>query len=272
MILSSDKRKAQLKMLQGLVEFDSICKEYNLLYWLDWGTLLGAKRHQGFIPWDDDIDVAMPRRDFEKLIMLSDTIFNDNIFIQCLRSDKNYSKRTIPCKIRIKNTFVVEKEDITCGIDGDMSFNRGLFIDVFPMDKYSKNSIVRRFERLFSIIYYLKTISQYVKNKDRLRHVISRPFKLIPFSSLEWLKKQIIKKCTNYSKDEYVFGYGVEIPNCNQVFDKKTIYPIKKMYFEGQEFNVPNNIHAYLIALYGESYMQLPPENERISHIVKLEL
>ncbi|MGK6603265.1 LicD family protein [Proteus mirabilis] len=105
-----DLRKKQLKMLKGLIEIHRICQLHNINYWLDAGTLLGAVRHSGFIPWDDDIDICMFRDDYNKFINIAKYELNTNdFFLQTVTTDKDYIFINIPCKLRINNTEIVEK-------------------------------------------------------------------------------------------------------------------------------------------------------------------
>ncbi|MBF8455348.1 LicD family protein [Proteus mirabilis] len=134
-------RKAQLKMLTALIELDSICSKHNINYWIDAGTLLGAVRHKGFIPWDDDIDVCMIRKDFNKFIKVCSYELNKIIFfLQTINTDPHYKTYNIPCKLRVNNTLIIEESELKLGYYNDKS-HHGLFLDVFPYDKYSKTNI-----------------------------------------------------------------------------------------------------------------------------------
>jgi len=122
--------EAKKIMLDTLIEFDQICKENNLTYWLFFGTLLGCVKESGFIPWDDDIDVMMPRHDFEKLDSLK---FPNHIFFQNRKSDQNYKKDY--SKLRINDTRYIELEEK----DKNINYHQGIFIDIFPVNfKYTE--------------------------------------------------------------------------------------------------------------------------------------
>lgn len=263
-IKDDDLRKAQLLMLNALLNINEICEENDIDYWLDWGTLLGAVRHQGFIPWDDDIDLAMPRNDYNKFINIASNLLNDDLFLQTVNNDPFYPKRTIPCKIRIDNTFILEKEDVIYGTENDTLYHRGIFIDIFPIDEFTDKNF--KYKRAFSVPYYLKTISQFNKSKNKKRYYVSRIFKLLPWSYLENIKNKLIKTNGDF------FGYGIESPNLNHKFKKTDIYPLKKLKFEGYEFSVPNKYNTYLIELYGGDFMDIPPVDKQEIHILDIKL
>ncbi|MCD9513355.1 LicD family protein [Photobacterium carnosum] len=262
-------RDAQLIMLDILIEIDRICKKNNIPYWLDAGTLLGTVRHKGFIPWDDDIDICMHREDYLRFLDICDKELSFGYFCQTSKSDPEYPKRTIPCKIRKDNTVICEAEDVFYGTN-DLNFHKGLFVDVFPMDFYSGTNKIRKFERLFSIAYYLKNSSMFVNHKSILRMFLSKFFLIIPWAVIEIIKSKLIK--SNNKRNNNYIGYGIEIPNCNYFHKKEHIFPLSTMYFEGFKFSVPVNTHEYLIELYGASYMELPPIEMRKSHTVSIEI
>ena len=120
-------RKAQLIMLDMLIGFDAICKKHQLQYWLDSGTLLGAVRHQGFIPWDDDIDLSMPVEDYNKFLKIAKSELSSEIFLQTSQADKNFKFDYI--KLRSNKASIVEFHEK----DKQIKYHQGVFVDVFPM-------------------------------------------------------------------------------------------------------------------------------------------
>lgn len=262
-------RKAQLAMLDILIEIDRICKKNNIPYWLDAGTLLGAVRHKGFIPWDDDIDICMCRVDYLRFLDVCDKELSSGYFCQTSKSDPEYPKRTIPCKIRKNNTVICEAEDVFYGTS-ELDFHKGLFVDVFPMDFYSDKNKIRKFERLFSIVYYLKNSSIFVNHKSILRMFLSKFFIMTPWTLIENIKNKLIKK--NNNRNNKYIGYGIEIPNCDYFHEKSNIFPLSTISFEGFEFSAPKNINNYLFVLYGDNYMELPPTDKRRNHTVSIEI
>lgn len=104
-------RQAQLKMLTILAAVDNICLKHGIDYWLDRGTLLGAVRHEGFIPWDDDIDIGMPRSSYERFLRIAPAQMPTNMFLQTAQSDPGFFNLAAPLKIRDRNSRFIEKHE-----------------------------------------------------------------------------------------------------------------------------------------------------------------
>ena len=147
-------KKVQKEELDILVFFDAFCRQHNLRYSLAYGSLLGAVRHKGFIPWDDDIDVIMPREDYELLIRLFDDKTN-RFFLQSHYSEAHYYYPF--AKIRKNGTVFREK------FLEDKQINHGFYIDVFPADKVRD----KKRKKDYFYIRYQNTIlhSKFIKNK-----------------------------------------------------------------------------------------------------------
>ena len=122
-------RCCQLKQLSMLEEIDRICQKHHIGYWLDGGTLLGAVRHKGFIPWDDDIDIAMRQEDLQRFIEVAPQELPDTLYLQSHQTEPGYPSPV--AKVRDKNSFYIEPSD-----DMASDYGKGLFIDIFPMVNY----------------------------------------------------------------------------------------------------------------------------------------
>lgn len=127
---------AQKVMLEILQEIHKICVENNLTYWLEAGTLLGAVRHKGFIPWDDDSDVSMPRADYEKFLKIAQEKLPEDMFLQTQDTDKEYPLSW--AKIRKNGTLLVET-----GETGNEKYHHGIFVDIFPYDYYESEEVIK---------------------------------------------------------------------------------------------------------------------------------
>lgn len=262
-------RKCQLEMLEILQEFCRICDKHNLKYWLDSGTLLGSIRHKGFIPWDDDIDVAMLREDYSKFLSIAEEELNKKYLIQ-----KPYSNVNAFAKIRKKNTLMLERYEA--------DYHQGIFIDIFPIDSYSDNTFIRRFyERKYHLKYKLILLKEHKLNKNQLtakslvKFLVKLPLMIIPSLNRDNLMEKVSKnggsiiEKTKLNKPNNV-GYGVEVYVFPEMHKYKDIFPLSKAEFEGIEFNIPHNYDSYLKDCYGDTYMELPPEGQRIWHNEKI--
>ena len=238
-------REAQLIMLDMLVEFDNICQKYNLKYWLDSGTLLGAVRHKGFIPWDDDIDLSMPLEDYQKLIELKDE-FSEQIFFQTTQTDSKFPFDYI--KLRSNRAKIVEFHEK----DRDIEYHQGVFVDIFPMLTIPDGEFYYDFySDIFKLIRDTSAISLHTPNgKDlpKVRHKLQEALKEL------------------HQEDGKKVIYGGEMPDVSAWFDIDKIFPLKKIEFEGLEFLAPNDPHHYLENIYSFNYMELPPEDKRSTH------
>ena len=254
-------RKAQLVMLELLEVIDKICEENNLVYWLDSGTLLGAARHKGFIPWDDDLDICVPRESYEKLIEILKEK-NDKYFLQTYDTDK-YAESGF-AKLRSRNNILK--------IHKDEKGHTGVFIDIFPVDCYSKSDseFIMLKKKLVNktLFFWMKKAkykSPFIKNlKGNLVKFIAKIyFGINKNYDSSKLMKSILEESNkvklNQEGDKY--DYGLEVPFYLNI-DKSIIFPLKKIKFENKDFYVPNKEDIYLKQLYGD-YMKLPKEEDR---------
>lgn len=249
---SSALEQGKLVMLRMLRVIDVICEREGLDYWLDFGTLLGAVRHKGFIPWDDDIDIAMPRKDLIRFEKILPKYLPDDMFFQTHETDAS------------RNSFIVKLRDRYSSFLTDNSSadeHKGIFIDIFTMDYVKKNRILAFLRFLYPVNIKLPLFLRLI---EKSLYPITRPiFKNIGMSAIDkfFLKRNIDKE------DARLLSYGLGgIPT--KAYKKETIFPLKRMSFEGYDFNVPNDTHAYLQELYGD-YMKLPPVSEQVNKHAK---
>ena len=240
--------KAHLILLEMLVSFDAICKENNLEYWLDAGTLLGAVRHDGFIPWDDDVDISMPVEDYDKFKKIAQSNLPKSMFLQHKHSDKTFPYDYM--KIRDNRAIIIEFHE-----EGkEVAYNQGLFLDIFPMLSVKNNKINSLWYKFsFSAIRFFSA-KKY--KQDFIRGLFVKSLHMLHQDSKDKENKII---------------YGGEMPDVAKWYKYKDIYPLKQEKFEGLEFASPYNSKAYLIELYGESYMQIPPKEKQTVHAAKIE-
>lgn len=259
---SSEIKKTELDIL---IAFDEFCREHKLRYFLSSGTLLGAIRHKGFIPWDDDIDVSMPRPDYEKFYEL--TKFNPiqkkfvtSVYRKCL------NKTYFPfMKIVDISTQISEDPKKTRGI-------QGLWIDIFPIDGWPKNSqkIFSKYMRIFKKYNFLRTKIIYKVNcQNFLKYIIKKSLWILFSPMIPFLLKRMdyLMKKQKFTDSDFVFESLWPSNNRKQLtWDLFT--PRMHTEFEKHQFYIPSNYDLYLKTFFG-NYMQLPPENEQKGHDFK---
>jgi lipopolysaccharide cholinephosphotransferase len=232
-------------MLEILVAFDQICQKNRLTYWLDHVTLLGAVRHKGFIPWDDDLDVTMPREDYERFLQIAPRELGGDLFLQTRETDKDYLN--FFAKIRHRGSTFIDAWEAKRNI----RYHQGIYIDIFPLNTIADTFwCVRTYHALVSV--------------SKLLH--NRYIKLPRWTSL-WVR--LINRFHRRGAPFVVSGgenmhYVIHI-------DRKYIFPLQKIEFEGSLFPAPKDPKTYLTEIFGPNYMELPPETARKVHSVSIE-
>lgn len=262
-------RDIQNAALEMLVEFVRVCNDNGLKYYISGGTYLGAVRHKGFIPWDDDVDVAMPRNDFNKLLELNSTCFKHNFKLI------HYTK----CQNVIHHCGKLERDDFQL-IDHTASIPRkvNLWIDIFPLDGLPDNLVVRKIHEwrllylrgMFKLSLFDTIVNQ--SNKDRPIYeniviFIAQHVKfdkvLSPYKRLRALDHALSKY--DFYNSQYVMNFMGSY-KLKSVMNKDKIYGHDTYYcFENYKFRGPQNYDEYLTQIYGD-YMKLPPVEKRNWH------
>ncbi len=242
-------KKAKKIMVNILLELDKICKKNKICYWLDSGSLLGAVRHKGFIPWDDDIDICMLNEDYKKFLEIAKKNLDSNIFLDNKETDK-YAYFDF-LKLRDRNSKYIEKKQT----DKEL-FHQGIFIDIFVMDSFN-----RKIKCLYKILYKIKNIKILEReSKFYLIKLVLIKLKIVKIISKIFFHFLIQE---NIEKKDFLIGYRYY---WKQIYESRDIFPLKEIEFEGYKFPCPNNPDAILKELYGDTYMELPPENQRVWH------
>lgn len=237
--------KVELKILEN---FDSVCKKHNLRYFADSGTLLGAIRHDGFIPWDDDIDVVMLRKDYNKFLKIAKKEFQFPYYVQTGYNEKGYFGGLI--HVRDSNTTAILKKNFPT-----TKYNQGIFIDVFPLDNVIENKFLLKIQALckkilFATLYTKQCLMR--KQKIHINKVALVPLALLPQKFLYFIYDKICS-LGNLFECEYVDTvayYGT----CGK--RKKTIYhEVINHKFEDTTIAIPKDYHESLLNMYGSDYM-----------------
>lgn len=260
-VTQEELKEIQVSLLDNI---DLICRKNNIRYSLAYGTLIGAMRHKGFIPWDDDIDIMMPRQDYTKFIEIcnNSTVPFD---LLCLQTDNSFG--CLFAKISHKDTVLIEEYTRTTNA------NLGVYVDIFPID-YLGNTKDEAIKNYKSVVF-LKTLfdasiwKHYRRSKRRA--IYYEPFRLALYFcgkliNTNQLGKYIECKINNFSTGEMLFSgcvapmYGIKDIYPTPIFDMDHLVD-----FENKKYPAINNYDQYLTSIYGE-YMKLPPIEKRKTH------
>ncbi len=264
-ILLSKLHSIQVEILDEIVR---ICDSNRLDYFLIGGTLLGAIRHKGFIPWDDDIDIAMPRDAYDKFISLCNSELSNKYMVDSFENNSGYWLPFI--KIRKRNTVYEEKI-----ISANKSIPKGVWVDIFPLDnvKHLKSIVQFLQAKLVKYIRHFISIKQGYSTVTSIKGIILfNLFRLINTHTAFKIQHKIMT-IWNDQETRYFVNLGSQYNYVKQTIPKDKYYPPVKVEFEGKLYNAPNDWDYILTRIYGD-YMQLPPVEKRTSghHIVKVDL
>jgi len=244
--------------LDILDEVDRVCHKLGLRYYIIAGTLLGAIRHGGFIPWDDDLDIVMPRKDYEVFLKECNNHISDDFFCQ-----SRYNLEVFPnnfSKVRIKNTTFVERDLVA--VDDRMQM--GIYIDVFPLDDAKKEEGIQKFQK-----YFIERATVLYQIKEGLYDDAAVWKKIL---AALFTKKALLKIRYNLAvwKDNESYPYYVNFGSKYSI-KKQTILKSRygnpvRVKFEDREYDAPEDYLYILEHIYGSKYMELPPESKRVTH------
>lgn len=255
-------RSAQLVMLRILKVFDAICKKYNLKYWLDAGTLLGAARHDGFIPWDDDIDVAMPVEDYNKFLEIAENEMPYDMFFQTKKTDPEHDITW--AKIRDRFSYMDDE-------GGPYPYNQGIPIDIFPMYIQTQRQFKHR--NIAAMLppwenEPLKTSPRYSKKHNLYNFVWGTAQRIMKMLFYIPIIKSAYTKFLHKQSESNIegFGYDPERP-WFQFFPTECVFPLSTIHFEDADFSAPCDVDRYL-TIYFDDWRTPPPEGKRAVHSV----
>lgn len=256
-------RKLQLCELEILKEFVRICNRFSLRYYLTGGTLLGAVRHQGFIPWDDDIDVAMPREDYDRFAQIAPQELDPQYFYQSPDTDPYYFLSYN--KIR-KNGTEIYEERFENG-----KFHKGIFIDLFPLDFCPAPGLVCHF--LFNVLAVMSYRGQvdsgerYVPYEELSGKIGYTVLRLLSKRQILKFRKHLLGLSHWLSSGSHVVLYSGAYGYYREVMPKEWYFEENTLKFEGQNFFVPADAQSLLTQVYGNEYMTAPEKSGQKCHI-----
>lgn len=270
-----ESRALKSVILEIFKDVTDLCDRFELTYMMSGGTCLGTIRHKGYIPWDDDLDIMMPRKDYDILL---DLLEGGNLGDRYEFTYPNRYKdaNTVFLKVFRKNSLNVELHNI------NTPFPKGIYLDVFALDAVPKSKIGQRIKG------FIADTLQFIAMSRLLVQYPSPQLKEYMYLDKDLKKRYLIKKVigtlfgfASHAKWVYWFDKFVssEKTGCpwgiptgrkyynGEIFDMSVFIPVKRATFEGMEVNVPNDTHTYLTNLY-KNYMELPPVGKRERHFI----
>lgn len=266
-------RNMQLLELDILKDVDRVCREHGIVYWLDSGSALGAARHEGFIPWDDDIDIGMMREDYDRFISIAPEALGDRYVLSEPSSNKLHS--AMFAKVWLKGTKFYTKETLDAGI------RQGVGIDVMPYDVLSKDGAVAKMQLrncalLQKLLYLFHSRNVVVPHKgalgflERAACAAAHGFMRV-FSSHESLVERFRRSALAGADDPGEASACMPYVSVG-VYPTSVLVPIGHRKFEDGMFPVPAELETYLEIMFGD-WRELPPVEDRRQHApVELDL
>ena len=259
MIKDNNLRDIQLKSLEILKIFKKFCDNNHLLFYFCGGCCIGTIRHHGFIPWDDDIDVFMPRDDYEKLGKLWNNQMHDTKYKYCKSSNDVFLRSLISYLSDEDTTFIKERQS-------DLDISHGIRIEIIPLDGCPDSKIKRKIQIMWALIYQLFMNQEPFTSKGKFYKCISKIFLII---TLNWKIRYKIAKFAEKRMTKY------KISDCKKITELTTRYQYmvneypKEIFekavfrkFEGELMPIPVGYDKYLTMAFGD-YMKLPPKEKQ---------
>lgn len=230
-------RQLQMKELEMLLEVDRLCKKHQLTYYLIGGSALGAIRHGGFIPWDDDIDIALPRHDYQRFLEVSLKELADAYYLQTYRRQPHFP---FPyAKVNSNNTTFIET-----GLQ-KLKIHHGIFIDVFPLDGVPNRLLMQRVQEFF------------FKVARRIPIGLSQRLTFLRCLAMDWVISRVSL--------DHADNWANRVGGRREIMDRAIFGTPRYLEFEGHQLPVPNQCEKYLTNIYGQ-YLEVPPVDQRNGH------
>ena len=255
-----DMKRLQRLQLEILLEIRRVCDLRGITFYIMNGTCLGAVRHKGFIPWDDDVDIGMHIKDFERFIQCQND-FQDKFFIQSADTDRDF--KLMIARVRMNGTTLIEKSF------AHLDIHQGIFVDIYPLFGYPTNKAAAKIRSLESILYRILLSGETPQNHGISVKIVGNALLALYYGEK---RKRTVKKLYARLKGEredsekvaFLFGMDVSlfytIEYQRSWFEKPSI-----VIFEGYEMPAPTDWDSYLRTRYND-YMKLPPKEKRMAH------
>lgn len=271
----SNSQKRQLKevLLSMLQDISVFCNKHHIQYMLGGGSALGAIRHKGYIPWDDDLDLNMPREDYQRFIELFSKEKSDKYDLYV--PDGKHIATHLFLKVSLKGTILHDIHSI------DEKYPMGIYIDVFPIENVPQNPILRKLKGMFITYaaYLFVSAKLYQTRNEKAKRLYSDSIKAkiiyrlrliagwcISFKPYAWWYLLFDKWMQTHTKSELCTVPTGRKHYLGEMLPWKVFLPCSEGFFEGLKVSLPADSHTYLEQLYGKNYMELPPEDKREHH------
>lgn len=253
-------KKLHKCMLMIYNEISRICEGNNLTYFVVGGTLLGAVVHKNFIPWDDDLDIAMPRDDYDKFIEICKCELNDDFYLHHTSTDSNYWLSF--AKIRLNGTVFLEEKR------KNVNSHAGIYVDIFPFD-YAPECNIFSHKLKWKLITYLNNYINVkvtgLKVKSSSQAIFNPIFNCFSIKQLSLFRDSVMRSFDTGNRNYFVdLAGGRKLDN--SYFNISDILPTQMLDFGKSKVKGVKNPDLYLLQLYTSKYKIIPPVEERITH------
>ena len=260
-LVTAQKKRVNAVYLDLLQEFDRLCRQNGFTYWVTYGSLIGAVRHKGFVPWDDDVDVQMPRKDFDKLRHMTSQAFGaqDPYFLQTPYTDPLFQQRIL--RFRRSDTACVSPYDLKMATKAGGIYNMGLALAIFPLDNWPKSRLIQKLQLTIARTGVdFRTDGGQVKKKTLLNGAMHLADKVVTEKMIVRIINGMYKLCPKNRSGMVQTFEGFY--NGRNVWPAEDYAGAAALQLEDITVPVPIGYKDVLAIRYGD-YMQLPPEEER---------
>lgn len=252
-LVNANMKKLWFVQLKILEEIKRICKKFNIEYFAMSGTLLGAIRHNGYIPWDDDVDLGMTRSNYDRFIEVAKKELNKDFFLQCNETEKNFFR--VHLQVRYNDSCMLTKGDF------NHKYNMGIWVDIFPFDKIpNDNYLDNKLRKKVAFKNRLLNMYMYYYNdsfiKKVIKYLVSR-FYVILNGGLKKTINKYDKLVTKYKdlKTDFYYDELTWEPNVKRCFSEELLTNLTTHKFEDTEISIPLDYHSDLLKEFGPNYM-----------------
>lgn len=247
-------------MVEIYLEIARICEKHQLEYFVVGGTLLGAVVHKGYIPWDDDLDIAMPRDSYDKFIQICKTDLDAKYFLHCTETDKNYWLSFV--KVRMNNTVFLEEKR------KNVNSHAGIYVDIFPFDYCSVQNTKQHKRKWKTVTYinnYIYSKVTGIKKVSRSALLLNPIFSLFTIEKLSIYRDKLMRSFDRGDRKYFIDLAGGRRLD-NSYFNIEDILPLQNLPFGDIVVKSPKDPNKYLLQLYTERYKVIPPKEQQITH------